>query len=105
MNPEILALQKEIDIVRTRLLRANKQVSDIIHEIKHLHNMREEAQTSLNDTGLTLIEADHKNATIDACRQVHMKSELFLADKKKFCERLEQHHKMLLKKLATFFTQ
>jgi len=105
MNPEVFALQKEIDIVRSRLLRANKEVNDIIREIKHLHNMREEAQASLNDTGLTLIEADHKNATIDACRQVHMKSELSLADKKVSCEKLELYHKRLLKKLATFFTQ
>jgi predicted nucleic acid-binding Zn-ribbon protein len=105
MNPEIFALQKEIDIVRSRLLRANKEVNDIIHEIRHLHNMREEAQASLNDTGMTLIEADHKNATIDACRQVRIKTELSLADKKVFCERLEQYHKGLLKKLAALLTQ
>jgi hypothetical protein len=67
--------------------------------------MREEAQASLLDTGMTLLEADHKNATIDACRQVRMKTEMSLADKKVSCERLELHHKGLLKKLAALFTQ
>jgi predicted nucleic acid-binding Zn-ribbon protein len=105
MNAEIQALQKEIDIVRSRLVRANKEVDNIIREIRHLHNMREEAQASLLDTGMTLLEADHKNATIDACRQVRMKTEMSLADKKDYCEKLERYHKGLLKKLAALFTQ
>lgn len=105
MNAEVQVLQKEIDIVRSRLVRANKEVDNIIREIRHLHNMREEAQASLNDTGLTLIEADHKNATIDACRRVRMKTELSLADKKDFRDKLELYHKRLLKKLAALFTQ
>lgn len=67
--------------------------------------MREDAQASLNDTGLTLSEANLKHAKIDACRHVHTSLELSLADKKAFCERLERYHKKLLSKLATFFTQ
>ena len=105
MNAEVQALQKEIDTVRSRLVRANKEVSNIIHQIKSVHNIREEAQASLNDTGLTLLEANRKNATIDACRHSQMDLELCLGDKKAFCERLERYHKKLISKLATFFTQ
>ena len=105
MNIEVQALQKEIDSVRSRLVRANKEVSNIIHQIKSVHNIREEAQASLNDTGLTLLEANSKNAAIDACRHSQMDLELYLSDKKVFCERLELHHKRLLKKLAALFTQ
>uniref|UniRef100_A0A6C0AR42 Uncharacterized protein n=1 Tax=viral metagenome TaxID=1070528 RepID=A0A6C0AR42_9ZZZZ len=105
MNAEVSALQKEVDIIHMRLLRANKELSDISHKIKDNRNIRERTQIALCDTELPVLDATFKNALIESCRNTNTCLELSFADKKVSCEKLELQHTKLLKKLATLLTQ
>jgi hypothetical protein len=105
MNAEVSALQKEVDIVHMRLLRANKELSDINHKIKDNRNIRERTPLALCDTELPVLDATFKNELIESCRNTNTDLELSFADKKKICDRLELHHTKLLNKLAALLTQ